>query len=221
MPCAPAPDHRGGLHWIHSSMSTFSLYWSHFWKGSHLWAQVPSQSKGDNNTRRQGSLFLPFEQIVLKKLSLESLEILSLENLSPMCCRSMTFLQGPHCATASSLFAEGNFFWGLSDRTVPFSCHDSFLVGPSSLLSVRIYVYVWCSVKSDGESQSGKGLRWVLGRNSANRERVIKVFEGDERYSQNSSLMSFEILIHNSSNTRSEVTQTSPPCYFNPFKVYS
>lgn len=212
-------DHRGGLHWIHSSMSVFPLYWGHFWKGSHLWAQVPSQSKGGNSTRRQDSLFLACDQIVLKKFSLESLEILSLENLSPMYCRSMTSLPGPHCATASRLFAEGNFCWGLRCRTVPFGRHGSLLVGPISLLSVQSYLYVWCFVKSDAESQMGKGLCRVLGRNSAKREREMKLFEECEQYSQNSSLMSFEILIKNSSNMRPEITETSPSCYFNLFKV--
>jgi len=85
-----------------------SLYWGHFWKGSHLWAQVASQSKGDSSTSRQDRLFLALDELVLKKFPLESSEILSLENLSATYCRRMTFLPGPHCATASSLFAEGN-----------------------------------------------------------------------------------------------------------------
>lgn len=63
-------DHCGDLPWIHSNMWMFSLYCGHFWKGSHSWAQVPSQSKHDNCTRRQDSLFLAFDQIVLNKLFL-------------------------------------------------------------------------------------------------------------------------------------------------------
>lgn len=166
-------------------MSRFSVYWGHFWKGPHLWVQVPSQSKGDHITRGQDSLFLAFDQIVLRKLSLEGLEILSLE-------KSITHVPqkpGPHCATASSLFAEGSFCWGLTCRTVPFSCHDSLLVGPMSLLDMQIYVYIWCFVKSDAESLTGEGLCWVLGRNSAKREREVKMLEEYEQYSQNSSFI--------------------------------
>lgn len=136
-----------------------------------------------------------------------------------MYCRSMTFLPGPHCATASSLFAEGNFCRGLRCRTVPFSCHDYLLMSLTSLLGVQIYAYIWFFIKSNEESQTGKGLCWVLGRNSAKREREIKMFEGYEQYSQNSSLMSFEMLIKNSRNMRPEITKTSPSCYFNLFKV--
>lgn len=135
--CLPVPDHHGGLLWIDSRMSMFSLHWGHFWKGSHvMFLSLKVTTAQEDRIAYSWLFFSHYPQKILPW------EILSLENLSAMYCRGTIFLPGAHTVAASSLLAEGSFCCGCRCRTAPFSCHGSLLVSLISFHGGR-YMFVY------------------------------------------------------------------------------